>query len=203
MINHGLTNIKTYNCRKQGGGLDWKFLLEDKQTVFIDLPFKHHVKSKDGQLIRFGQIGKSGLLEGRGIKFFCETGRLEEGTFVKDVLEGYGKIIYEAGSYQVGTFKEGVYDGNGKYFTTTGSTFEALQGENSFTFEVFDKEGEKVHAHQTETFKKQAENGKTPYEYFPGNEYYGRPKQTPTLVWDRKEAKYVPYVAPIKVLDNE
>ena len=39
MINRGLTNTKTYNCRKAGGGLDWKCLLEDKDIVFIDLPF--------------------------------------------------------------------------------------------------------------------------------------------------------------------
>ena len=39
ITDHGLTNIKTYNCRKAGGGLDWKRLLEDKDIVFVDLPF--------------------------------------------------------------------------------------------------------------------------------------------------------------------
>ena len=70
MINHGLTNIKTYNCRKEANGLDWKNLLEDKDTEFVDLPFQHNVKGKDGN-IRFGQIGKNHLLEGKGVKFFC------------------------------------------------------------------------------------------------------------------------------------
>lgn len=67
-------------------------------------------------------------LEGIGRKVFIAGGydtNIQEGYFVNNKLNGFGRVIYPNGDYYVGTFKNHQYNGSGQFVNAKG---DILQG---------------------------------------------------------------------------
>ena len=56
------------------------------------------------------------LRHGKGIVYDKKSNIIYEDDFVKDIYEGYYKLIYENGSYYRGSFKNGIPHGEGRMF---------------------------------------------------------------------------------------
>jgi len=71
-------------------------------------------------------------MAGRG-KLTYISGKVYEGTFVNNILEGPGACKWENGDFYAGEFKNGQMHGKGCYIWENGNRFEGIFENNSRT----------------------------------------------------------------------
>ena len=132
-VENNLTDSGAYKTRQKIGSFNWTEAAEKHNLKPSETPWHEHLKGKyfsvnmqrDFSCIRSGQIvkteGQNDSMEGLGSKLVVEAKQLQEGLFVDDKLEGYGRSIYDSGGYYIGCYSKSLRHGQGTYYYENGT----------------------------------------------------------------------------------
>ena len=95
------------------------------ENAIITCQFKKNTDQKQG-------IGRIIATKGK-----FETS-IQEGLFINNQLNGYGRIIYHSGNYYEGLIKNDKYDGYGKFVHSSGKVEEGVWEMNKFVGPALD-----------------------------------------------------------------